>query len=100
MTGYSLYSKINCAEGKQDELKNYLLEAARGMEQLEDNYCYVVGIDPEDPNAVYVYELWKNQEAHQASLGMEVFQKLIEKARPIITGIDDSPPLQVIGGKY
>ena len=99
MTGYSLYGKILCFEGKQDELKSYLLEAAQGMEELADNYCYIVAVNPEEPDAVYVYEAWKDEEAHKASLEMPVFQTLIEKARPIIAGIEDAPALQIVGGK-
>ncbi|MBG9984932.1 antibiotic biosynthesis monooxygenase [Aerococcaceae bacterium DSM 111022] len=99
MERFSVNGSLSAAPGKRDELLQYLLEAAREMEQVENCYIYSVGIDPEDDAKVYVYEVWKNQAAHQASLTLDVFKNLIEKAKPIIIGMDDYPNLVIKGGK-
>ncbi|MGX7145182.1 putative quinol monooxygenase [Facklamia languida] len=99
MNRYSVYGSITAHPGKGEELQGYLLEAARGMEALDSCYCYIVGIHEEEPDDVYVFEVWENQDAHQASLQLPVFQQLIEKAKPIIAGMNDYPNLTIIGGK-
>lgn len=99
MNRYSVYGSITAQPGKGEELQGYLLEASRGMEALDSCYCYIVGIHEEEPDAVYVFEVWENQDAHQASLQLPVFQQLIEKTKPIIAGMNDYPNLTIIGGK-
>ena len=99
MERYSVYGNIIAQEGKVEELKNYLLEAATGMEKVAGCYCYIVGVNPEETNAVYVFEVWENEEAHQASLQLENVRQLIEKAKPIIAGMNSYPNLTILGGK-
>ena len=99
MERYSVYGNIIAQEGKVEELKSYLLEAAAGMETVEGCYCYIVGVNPDEENAVYVFEVWENEEAHQASLQLENVRQLIEKAKPIIAGMNSYPNLTIVGGK-
>ena len=96
---YSVNGSLSAADGKQEELLNYLLEAAEEMKSHDPCLIYSVGIDPEDDTKVYVYEVWQNKDSHQASLQLEVFQNLIAKAKPIIVGMEDYPSLVIKGGK-
>ncbi len=73
-------------------LLQILLEAARGMEAVEDCFCYLVGTRAEEPDAVYVIEVWKDAAAHQASLALPVFQALIARARPFLPAWRMCPP--------
>lgn len=99
MNLYSVNGYLSAAERHRNQLLDYLLEAAQGMEDVESCYIYSVGIDPEDDSKVYIYEVWENQEAHAKSLEMDIFQNLISKAKPIITGMQDFPDLTIKGGK-
>ena len=99
MNRYSVNGSLTAMEGKRDELLGYLLKAAEEMEQVPDCYCYIVGVDPEDQNKVYVFEVWESAQAHLASLELEVFKELIRQAKPIIVGMDSYPSLSIRGGK-
>lgn len=59
---------------------------------------YIIGTSDE-PEAVWVYEVWTNVASHDASLEPEDIQALIQKARPLITGMSDQTQLAVHGGK-
>ena len=96
---YNINGKLLAQPGKGQELLAILLEAAKGMDSVADCYCYIVGTREDEPDAVHVYEVWKDAQAHQDSLGMPVFQNLIERARPIIAGMEDAPSLVIHGGK-
>lgn len=91
--------KLLAQPGQGEALLQILLEAARGMEAVEDCFCYLVGTREQKPDAVHVIEVWRDAEAHQASLQMPVFQALIAKARPLIAGMEDVPSLVIHGGK-
>nr|WP_233711569.1 putative quinol monooxygenase [Lederbergia citrisecunda] len=94
-----MFNKLVAKEGEQETLVNILLEAADSMRNLEDCEIYLVNISPEDPNSVFVYEVWSDESAHQASLSLEAAQTLIQKAKPIIAGMERIVTLSPKGGK-
>ena len=99
MNKFSLFGKFIVQEGKRDTMVNILLEAAELMKNLDECEIYLVNISENEPNCVYVYEVWSNENAHQASLTLEVTQTLIKRAKPIITGMERISTLQTRGGK-
>ncbi|MEZ2719047.1 putative quinol monooxygenase [Niallia circulans] len=99
MDKFSLFGKFMVREGERDTMVNILLEAAESMKNLDDCEMYLVNISESEPNSVYVYEVWSNENAHQASLTLEATQTLIRQAKPIITGMDRISTLKTKGGK-
>ncbi|HEY2420532.1 MAG TPA: antibiotic biosynthesis monooxygenase family protein [Neobacillus sp.] len=99
MEKFGLFNKFIAKEGERDRLVNLLLAAANSMEDQDDCELYVVNISPEDANAVYVFEVWNNEKAHQASLSLAAAQALIQQAKPIIAGIERISSLLPKGGK-
>jgi len=99
MEKYSLFGKFTVQAGERDTMVDILLEAAESMAVLEDCEIYLVNTSENEPDSVYVYEVWSNEKAHQASLSLEVTQKLIQRAKPIITGMERISTLQTNGGK-
>ncbi len=99
MKKFGLYNKFTTVEGKRDVLVEILLEASKSMEELDDCLLYVVSVDDENSDSVYVYEVWSDENAHRASLSMEASQILIQKAKPIITGMKKINTTLPVGGK-
>ncbi|BDH61640.1 hypothetical protein MTP04_17700 [Lysinibacillus sp. PLM2] len=99
MNKFSLFGKFTVQEGERDTLVDILLEAAETMKSLDECEIYLVNISESEPNSVYVYEVWSNENAHQASLTLEATQTLITKAKPIITGMERISTFKTMGGK-
>ncbi|WP_058307095.1 putative quinol monooxygenase [Gracilibacillus massiliensis] len=99
MSKFGLFGKFLVKEGERDRLVSILLEAADSMQKLKECEKYLVNISEEEPNSVFVYEIWSNENAHQASLSLEATQLLIERAKPIITGMERISTFQPMGGK-
>jgi len=96
---FGLYNKFIAVEGKRDVLAEILLEASKAMEEVDDCELYVVSLDDENTDSIYVYEVWSDAHAHRASLSMEASQTLIQKAKPIIVGVEKVNTSLPIGGK-
>lgn len=96
---FALYNKFTAVEGKRDALAEMLLEAAKSMEEIDDCELYVVSLDDDNKDSIYVYEVWSNENAHRASLSLEASQTLIQKAKPIIAGVEKVNTSSPIGGK-
>ncbi|WP_226001689.1 putative quinol monooxygenase [Paenibacillus sp. BJ-4] len=88
MNKFGLYTKFIAHEGQRDTLVKMLLEAASGMESVEGCNLYVVNIPDNDPNSIWVTEIWSDPSTHQASLSLDEAKVLIQRARPLIAGIE------------
>lgn len=99
MGKYGVNGKLMAQPGQGPQLLELLLQAAAGMADVAGCDCYIVGTNADEPDSVWVYEVWHDQAAHRASLALPVFQRLIEQARPLLAGMENYPELQVRGGK-
>ncbi len=86
--------------GKADELEELLLRAAEMLGE-QDPRCllYLVSRSEEQPDNVWVTEVWTDAGAHAASLENPDTRALIAEARPLIAGLGGSEKLRLAGGK-
>ena len=92
---YGLIGKIEVAPGQREALARILLEGVSGMPGC---LSYVVANDLEDPDALWVTEVWETQDSHAASLALPSVQEAIAKGRPLITGFASQVITQPLGG--
>lgn len=71
--------------GKRDEVVAIL---TRRNPQLDEAGCllYEVGISDDEPDTVFVAELWTSAEAHRASLQLDSVRSAIQQAMPLLSG--------------
>jgi quinol monooxygenase YgiN len=94
---YGLFSSMISQSGRREELVGFLVRAAELLESNPDCALYSVATAAE-PELVYVYEIWTDQQAHDTSLQAPEIRTLIDTARPAIAGIADQTPLTVHSG--
>ena len=71
----------------------------RRSETLRQIGClaYEVGVNDDDPDSVFVVELWESEEAHQSSLALPEVQASIAAARPLLSGAFGGFRFNVVG---
>ncbi|WP_109211452.1 MULTISPECIES: putative quinol monooxygenase [Microbacterium] len=76
---------LGTVPGKRDALVAHL---TRRSDLLVENGClmYEVGRNDEEPDTVFVIELWESAAAHQASLALPEVRASIDEARPLLSG--------------
>ena len=82
---FGLIGKITAESGRRAELAAYLHDGSR---DLPGCLSYVVALDSQDPDLIWVTEVWEDAEAHKASLHLPSVQKAITKGRPLIAGFE------------
>jgi quinol monooxygenase YgiN len=92
---YGLIGRILALPGKRDELAAILAPGEGGMPGC---LSYIVATDPQNPDALWVTEVWDGQDAHRASLQLPAVQAAIAKGRPLIAGFDNRVETAVLGG--
>lgn len=85
--------------GQRDALIELLLQAAQILQAVEGCYLYIVNSDPNDPDAIWVTEIWQSQADHQASLTHQGIQAIIAQGRPLIAGMGERFEFTPVGGK-
>ncbi|MBC8033261.1 MAG: antibiotic biosynthesis monooxygenase [Chitinophagaceae bacterium] len=99
MNKYGLHGKLTAKAGNREKLAQILLEAARLLSETKGCQLYVIGIDDNDEEAVWVTEVWDTKEDHENSLKVESTRALIAQAIPILDGMPEKgQELRVLGG--
>jgi quinol monooxygenase YgiN len=96
---YGLFGKMRALPEQRDTLIGHLLHAANLLRDLEGCYLYVINSDPNDPDGIWVNEVWRSQEDHQASLTHDAVKSLIAVARPLIADMPQRFEVTPLGGK-
>jgi quinol monooxygenase YgiN len=86
MSKFGLYGKIIAQPGQRDALVAGLLEAAALMQHVAGCELYIVNVSVNEPDVVWVTEVWRSRSDHQASLALEEIKALIKRTMPLIAG--------------
>lgn len=76
---------LGAVPGKRDELVAHLT-ARNSALQPAGCLAYEVGVSDDEPDTVFVVELWESAESHQSSLELPEVQAAIAAARPLLSG--------------
>ncbi|WP_337100561.1 putative quinol monooxygenase [Paenibacillus sp. YIM B09110] len=98
MNKFTLLGKLTAHPGKREELVALLLEASNSLDPMEGCELYIINESVDDPDAIWVTELWRDAEAHADSLKNEEVLAVIQRARPLIAGVEPVR-LRPVGGK-
>lgn len=83
---FAMFGKLTATSGQRDELLEILLEAADIVAGVKGARLYLVNVAVDDPDGVFVYELWDSVDAHRASLEVEAVRSAISRAMPLLVG--------------
>jgi quinol monooxygenase YgiN len=92
---YGLIGKVNAVAGKRDELLRAMLDGTAAMPGC---LSYVIALDPDDPDALWITEVWDNKESHAGSLALPQVKATISVARPLIAGFSNRVETIPMGG--
>src|SRR5215217_7256689 len=93
------YAKATAKPGHGDELARVMLEVASSLQNTPGCELYVVNRDAGDPDVVWVTEIWRSQEALDASLEAEGAQEQTARVRDLVQDFEriDVEPLGGVG---
>ena len=94
---YGYIGSMKTKPGRRDEVVSLLLS---GVDGLRTAGCelYVVGVADDDDVTIWVSEVWKSAQHHQASLQLPETRAAIGKTMPMLTGEFTRQELSVAGG--
>ena len=93
---YGLIGKMIATPGNRDALTAILLDGTSGMPGC---LSYIIALDPENADAIWITEAWDSEESHAASLKLPPVQQAISRAKPLIAGFGERFVTTPVGGQ-
>lgn len=95
---FGMQAVITSHKEKGEELANILQDAAKILSTNKDCEVYLIQQSTTEPEKIYISEVWKDEQAHKASLTNPAVREVITKAMPLIVSINATPTTH-LGGK-
>lgn len=92
---FGLIGKMTAVAGGRDALAAILLE---GTDSMPGCLSYIIAVDSDDADALWITEVWDSRESHESSLSLPEVQAAIAKGRPLIAGFSDRVETAPLGG--
>ncbi|MFO7180781.1 MAG: putative quinol monooxygenase [Pseudomonadota bacterium] len=92
---FGLIGKFKAVAGQREALIGILLESIYDMPGC---LSYVVARDPNDEDAVWITEVWIDEQSHRASLSLPAVQQAISRAKPLIASFGEHFVTEPVGG--
>lgn len=98
-TKYGLHGCLTAKAGQAIELSKILLRAAKLMKNTQGCQLYMVSVDKDEPNDIWVTEIWDSKKDHDASLQQDEVRELIGQAMPLLKNAPQKgQELNILGG--
>jgi quinol monooxygenase YgiN len=78
------YVKFTVRPGQRDALVKHLLRAVARVSEVAGCQVYLINTSPTEPESVWVTEVWRSQQEHDASLTIEGAQEAISQVLPLL----------------
>ena len=99
MSRFGLCGIMKAQPGQRDALLDLLLQAADVVSDLPGCEVWIVNTMPDDPDGIWITEVWRSEADHAASLTVDAVSAIIARARPLIAGFGERFTLEPVGGK-
>jgi quinol monooxygenase YgiN len=96
MARFGMEGKLVAQPGRGGEFLELLMATTR-EKSVDGCELYVVSQDRDDLDTIWVFEAWRDEAAHRASLDIPAVRGVIERGLPLIAERDGAK-LEPVGG--
>ena len=94
---YGYLGTMRTRPGLRDEVVQTLVDGADALTAL-GCHLYLISVSEDDPDCIWVNEVWGSKQQHDDSLRRPEVQAAIAATMPKLTGEFTSTELRVVGG--
>lgn len=95
---YGLIGKLKTHPGQRETLAAAMLDALKHLRELDGCYSYIITNATDDPDTLWVTEVWRSVEDHHASLTNEGIKAIIAAALPLLAEAPGGFEVEPLGG--
>jgi quinol monooxygenase YgiN len=96
---HALINRLTAKSGHRQRVVEILLESGRLFDDNKACLLYLVSESQDDPNLIWVVDLWTTKEAHAEALKAPELRPYVEQAMPLLEGMPEQIEVRAVGGK-
>jgi quinol monooxygenase YgiN len=96
---HALLNRLTTNPGQRDRVIEILLESGKPFDRNPDCLLYLVVESTEDPNLIWVVDLWSSEQGHTDALNAPELQRYIQECLPLLQGTPEQIKVRPAGGK-
>jgi quinol monooxygenase YgiN len=94
---YGYLGSMRTRPGHRDDVVAILTRSSDGLRSAGCE-LYLVGVADDEPDRIWVTEMWQSKQHHDDSLQLPETKQAIATAMPMLTGEFDGHELLMVGG--
>jgi quinol monooxygenase YgiN len=96
---FALLNRLTTKPGRRDRVVEILLESGKLFDDNLACRLYLVAESADDPNVIWVADLWTSEEEHTDALKAPEMQPFVEECMPLLKGMPEQIRVLPVGGK-
>jgi quinol monooxygenase YgiN len=96
---FALLNRLTAKPGRRDRVVEILLESGKLFDDNSACRLYLVAESAEDPNLIWVADLWTSEEEHAKALEAPEMRRYVEECMPLLEGMPEQITVRPVGGK-
>jgi quinol monooxygenase YgiN len=94
-----LLNRLTAKPGQRRRVVEILLESGKLFDDNPACLLYLVSEATDEPDVIWVVDLWTDQEAHAEALQAPELRPFVEQAMPLLEGMPEQIGVRAVGGK-
>jgi quinol monooxygenase YgiN len=96
---FALLNKLTAKPGARARVVQLLVESGRLFDDNPACLLYLVGEARDDPDVIWVTDLWTSEAEHSEALKAPELRPYINETIPLLVGMPEQTPLRSASGK-
>jgi quinol monooxygenase YgiN len=96
---YALLNRLTAKPGQRARVVEILLESGKLFDDNPACRLYLVAESGEDPNLIWVADLWTSEQEHAEALKAPELRPFVEECMPLLEGMPEQIKVRAAGGK-
>ena len=96
---FALFNRLTAKPGERARVVEILLESGKLFDDNSACRLYLVAESADDPNLIWVADLWTSKEEHAEALEAPDMRPFVEECMPLLEGMPEQIRVRPVGGK-
>jgi quinol monooxygenase YgiN len=96
---FALLNRLTAKPGQRARVVEILLESGKLFDDNSACRLYLVAESVEDPNLIWVADLWTSEAEHAEALEAPEMRPFVEECMPLLEGMPEQIRVRPVGGK-
>jgi quinol monooxygenase YgiN len=96
---FALFNRLTAKPGERARVVEILLESGKLFDDNSACRLYLAAESADDPNLIWVADLWTSEEEHAEALEAPDMRPFVEECMPLLEGMPEQIRVRPVGGK-